>query len=58
MALEVDEIGIRMRVHGERNEEPPAAGGDQSNMSARERDEVVEACVRRVLRILRAMEER
>jgi hypothetical protein len=58
MALEINEIGIRMRVYGERNEEPPAVTGDEPGLNARERDEVVEVCVRRVLRLLRAMEER
>jgi len=57
MPLEVNEIGIRMRIYGDGGEEPPAPSRFDDT-AAQRRAELVEACVRQVLRILKAMEER
>lgn len=57
MALEVNEIGVRLRIYGDSAEERELSGGDDGP-SAETRAEIVEACVRQVLRILKAMEER
>jgi len=57
MALEVNEIGIRMRIFGDGNQEPPPP--DEADETAvQRRDELIDACVRQVLRVLKAMEER
>ena len=57
MPLEVNEIGIRMRIFGDGNQEPPSP--DESDDTAdQRRADLVDACVRQVLRILKAMEER
>jgi hypothetical protein len=59
MAIEVNEIGIRMRVVGDG--EPSAGATDRDGGGSSEadrRNEIVEACVRRVLQILRAVEAR
>lgn len=59
MALEVSEIGIRMRVYGDTPvEPPPLPGGSQGDAVMQERAEIVRMCVRQVLRILEAMEQR
>jgi len=56
MPLEINEIGITMRVSGDRE----AAGGhrDTSEESEEEREELIEECVRRVLQALKAERER
>lgn len=59
MAFEVNEIGIRMRVMGDGEAAPPSGGsGDGGRSGDDRRKEIVEACVRRVLQILRAGEAR
>jgi hypothetical protein len=59
MALEINEIGIRMRVYGDEPVEPPRLSrSDQGMGVARERAEIVRVCVRQVLRMLEAMGER
>ena len=63
MTLEINEIGITMRV---RSDAAASAGavpeGDAPDgapaLSTMERDELVEICVRRVLRALRTAQER
>lgn len=64
MTMEINEIGIRMRV---RDNAQTSAGGQadvdptEAGPAAKEainRDEIVEACVRRVLRALRTLQER
>lgn len=59
MPLEVNEIGIRMRVLGE-GESPvsPGRGGPENVDSEEARERLVDACVRRVLQILKASQER
>jgi hypothetical protein len=66
MALEVNEIGISMRVD-DGDEEDDTGGGRKSKMSdedddcgcaSRERGEIVDDCVRRVLQALKTMRER
>jgi hypothetical protein len=59
MALEINEIGIRMRVtegSGEPEERQPKANGiDEPQLN---QEALVEECVRRVLQALRSMKER
>ena len=63
MTLEINEIGISMRVRSDlasSADAPPdtdAADGMPAK-AATERDELVELCVRRVLRALRTSQER
>lgn len=65
MTLEIQEIGIRMRVAEDAGQTPrtggssPAGGscGDDAGERAR-RDSLVEDCVRRVLEILKMRKER
>ena len=60
MTLEINEIGITMRVRSDAIS-APATEADAPGAPARattERDELIELCVRRVLRALRAAEER
>jgi hypothetical protein len=58
MTLEVNEIGIRMRVHdGSQADGFPAELGATAKESVN-REEIVEACVRQVLRVLRTLRER
>jgi hypothetical protein len=59
MPLEINEIGIRMRV-GENNREPDERQpkipqGDCQDIN---REELVDDCVRRVLQILKTLEGR
>jgi len=60
MPLEINEIGIKMRVReGERTEDlPPGVEMSSGECGDSARDAVVDACVRRVLEILRARQER
>jgi hypothetical protein len=61
MALEVNEIGIRMRVRGEEEEEAGekvARKVEDSGCGCQDRDEIVEECTRRVLQILKSARER
>lgn len=65
MTMEINEIGIRMRV---RDGAQTSAGGStdvgpttEAGVAAKEsinRDEIVDACVRRVLRALKTLQER
>ena len=60
MALEVNELGIRMRVRdgaGEPVQRKSASCGCDDE-DGRPSQELVEACVRRVLQVLRAKRER
>lgn len=61
MALEVNEIGIRMRVLGD-GEAAPAGGGGSAESGKLDPEEarakIVDACVRRVLQVLKATQER
>lgn len=60
MTLEINEIGITMRVRSDAVS-PPATDADEPGAPASAttaRDELVELCVRRVLRALRAAQER
>ena len=57
MALEINEIGIRMRVRGD-EEEPPPRESAPGGYGDRNHEQVVEDCVRRVLQILRNLQER
>ncbi len=59
MALEINEIGIRMRV----GEERPAAlrtepGFDETSETEINYERIVEECVRRILQALKVMKER
>lgn len=56
MALEINEIGIRMRVRGD--EEEPQPRKSEPGGCGQDREQVVEDCVRRVLQILKNLEER
>jgi hypothetical protein len=63
MPLEVREIGIRFSVdpaaaEEERAEEPKEGCGDPPRLSARERQNIVEECVRSVLDVLKRAGER
>ncbi len=64
MPLEINEIGIRMRVRDsdpEAEREPVrrgAAGGDADPCADLDREAIVEDCVRRVLKILENLPER
>jgi hypothetical protein len=61
MALEINEIGIRVRVDdGGMNTPVQLKEKEESIGNCREasREEIVEDCVRRVLQILRSREER
>jgi len=61
MALEVNEIGIRMRVRGEEEEkagEKVARKVEDPGCGCQDRDEIVEECTRRVLQILKSARER
>jgi len=59
MALEINEVGIRLRVSdggdGEEEERPSAEPGGGCELA---REEIVADCVRRVLKILHRREER
>ena len=59
MALEINEIGIRMRVFdGNGEAKPSPKKPDQSGCGDEERQQIVEDCVQRVLKILKATQER
>ena len=67
MPLEVNEIGIRMRVDDTDDEEEDeiarrgrrkAVEDDDCNCGSLDREEIVDDCVRRVLQALKAMRER
>jgi len=62
MTLEINEIGIFMRVRSDLSSSADAApdgdGDGAPAKAATERDELVELCVRRVLRALRTSQER
>lgn len=63
MTLEINEIGITMRVRSDLASPADTANtGDSPNhaaaKAATDRDELVEICVRRVLRALRTSQER
>jgi hypothetical protein len=59
MALEVHEIGIRFSVEGEPEQEgAPAAQDGAARLTARERESLVEECVRAVLEALKRGRER
>ncbi len=58
MPLEINEIGIRMRVSsgaGAENRRPETRSDNHCNL---DRDEIVEDCVRRVLQIVNSSRER
>ncbi|MEJ1968733.1 MAG: DUF5908 family protein [Rhizomicrobium sp.] len=67
MPLEINEIGIRMRVHDgqPRAGTPEGDGADAGQLAdavasepGQARDAIVDACVRRVLAALKTMQER
>lgn len=61
MALEISEIGIRMRVRGADDEPARQAGGgggDGQGCRDLDREQIVQDCLRRVLQVLRNVEER
>jgi Family of unknown function (DUF5908) len=61
MALEVNEIGIRMQVrNGEEEdaEEKRSSEREEAGCGCLDRDEIVEECVRRVLQALKEARER
>lgn len=61
MALEINEIGIRIRVDEGGNNAPvqlKEKDGDVGSCRETSREEIVEDCVRRVLQILRSREDR
>lgn len=60
MALEISEIGIRVRVPEDTSCVPAPAGGpaDAAGGSAAERARMVDECVRRVLQVLAMRAER
>ncbi len=61
MPLEVREIGIRFSVEpdpAEREEEPQGRGCGPQQLSARDRQALVEECVRSVLDVLKRGRER
>lgn len=60
MALEVNEIGIRMRVLGDAElVREPGGGGSGGESDEHDRQqELVDTCVRRVLQILKSMQAR
>ena len=59
MPIEVNEIAIQLKVRdgdGAAGESVPASGGE--SLTQEERDAIVADCVARVLRVLKAREER
>lgn len=60
MSLEISEIGIRMRVRGADDEPAREAnpGGDSQGCRDLDREQIVQDCLRRVLAVLRNVEER
>ncbi len=62
MTLEINEIGITMRVRSDLGSSDAAAtDGDETAAPAKtalDRDELVDLCVRRVLQALRTLQER
>lgn len=62
MALEVSEIGIRMRVSDEEVEEKKEKRKEESagkcGDGELDHEEIVNDCVRRVLKVLQSMRER
>jgi hypothetical protein len=67
MALEVNEIGIRLRVRGEATDEVNEVGevGEREEKERGadpccdlDRDGIVDDCVRRVMQILKSLRER
>ncbi|WP_315833152.1 DUF5908 family protein [Bradyrhizobium prioriisuperbiae] len=65
MTMEINEIGIRIRVRDTASASGQAdvnaagaAGAGQATGESISRDEIVDACVRRVLRALRTLQER
>lgn len=58
MALEINEIGIRMRIGPESDDKQIENESDESEARDSERQRIVEDCVRRVLQILRATRDR
>jgi hypothetical protein len=66
MALEVNEIGIRLRVRGEPGDEVGEEGEEREGKERGgadpccdlDRDEIVDDCVRRVMQMLKSLRER
>lgn len=62
MALEVNEIGIRLQVRDRDEEEGEERGRpkkqEEDGCCGIDRDEIVQECVRRVLRMLKEARER
>jgi hypothetical protein len=58
MAFEINEIGIRMRVLGEGGAVNDVATPDDAPSAGCVDDRLVDACVRRVLAVLKAAQER
>lgn len=62
MTMEISEIGIRMRVRDAAEQRSGGQGGcdpsEEEGGEAGGRDEIVQACVRKVLHTLKAMQER
>lgn len=65
MALEVNEIGIRMRVSEDGDDDDGGGRGKRAieqegdgGYCGKDRGEIVDDCVRRVLQVLKTMRER
>lgn len=58
MALEINEIGIRVRVYDDARCGEDCSAEDGEDDRDREREDMVEDCVRRVLQTLRDLGER
>lgn len=53
MAIEIEEIGIRLRVGDETEKQPDGQRGErQQGCCEDDRESMIEECVRRVLRML------
>jgi len=59
MALEINEIGIRLRIYGDTEAKTPKTlPRSEESSPASLRAEIVDACVKKVLHILKSAEER
>jgi hypothetical protein len=58
MPFEINEIGVRMRILGEGSATNDAASAEDHAAQGQVDDKLVEACVRRVLQVLKAAQER
>jgi hypothetical protein len=58
MTLEINEIGIRMNVRGDSAPQSPPKTYQQDGCGDVDREQIVEDCTRRVLRILENQRQR